>query len=822
MFILELLGTPSLRGDTRPVPLAAQQKRPLGLLAVLGLAGRHGLSRDRIEAYLWPDSSAALARHALDQAVYTIRHAIVSDFILSMRGELRLNPELVQTDVWEFEEAIRARQWALAVGHYKGPLLDGFHFTDNRELESWIDIERARLLVEYQTALEHLAKLSAEAGDHSQSVTWWRRLASSDPLSAVATRKLMLALAAAGDRAGAVKHARLYQELVRQALEIEPDSEVERLASSLSHHPIAETVDTPARPRTPTVLALPASSHGKALSALSEIFLMRRWGRRRARIATSIVAALLVTVAILAVARRKTPSASAFPGNRAAHASGSANPDASASSAIGPITAVAVIPFSNTGGNPQDEYFSDGMTDELAHALSLLPRLRVAGRSSSYAFKGKSISAQEICKTLNVSAVVEGSVRRAGHRLRVIAQLTSAKNGQVMWSDAFESSENNVFQLQDDFTTAIIGALAPALGVTAASFAASTSRGTDDPEAYDLYLKGRYFFARRGASGLRRAIAYFTEAAAKDPKFARARAGMSMAYGVLGFYETSDSTGGKAKIPEQYWLALALKNGQIAEALDSSLGDAHLALANALTNSTRLKDADVEYQRALTLQPEDPTTHEWYGANLTDLGRVEEGLAEERRAEALDPLSPVIAVEVSMALFADRRFQEAVAWSQRAIELDSTLTLAQQYMGIEYVFGGQAEKGVQVLERSFARDPGQFGSRGNMILAYAAGGRWDDVRRLYDDLTRKSAQVADLDLLDAYVAVGDREKALKVFEHWTQQGIPDLAPGCDPSLDPLHGDARFLAVIRRFGAGLCPVTTAWPIEPLPSDFVVKH
>ena len=188
MLVLELLGTLSLRGDTDPVPVAAQQKRPLGLLAILGLGGRQGLSRDRIEAYLWPESSGALARHSLDQAVYAIRHALGSDFILSTGRELRLNPEFVHADVWEFEEAIRAGQWTAAVGHYKGPLLDGFHFADSRELESWIDTERARLRLEYQTAVEFLANLSAEAGDHSQSVTWWRRLANSDPLSAGATK----------------------------------------------------------------------------------------------------------------------------------------------------------------------------------------------------------------------------------------------------------------------------------------------------------------------------------------------------------------------------------------------------------------------------------------------------------------------------------------------------------------------------------------------------------------------------------------------------------------------------------------------------------
>ena len=228
MLLLELLGTLALRNETPPVPVSAQQKRSLGLLAILALAGRQGFPRDRIESYLWPESSASLARHSLDQTVYAIRHALGSDFILSTGRELRLNPGLVQVDLWNFEEAIRARQWAAAVDSYKGTLLEGFYLTDSREFESWIDGERARLRAEYQTAVESLAKTAAEAGDHSLSVKWWRRLANSEPLSPGATKQLMRALAAAGDRAGAVKQARLYQELVRQELDVEPDAETGR------------------------------------------------------------------------------------------------------------------------------------------------------------------------------------------------------------------------------------------------------------------------------------------------------------------------------------------------------------------------------------------------------------------------------------------------------------------------------------------------------------------------------------------------------------------------------------------------------------------
>jgi serine/threonine-protein kinase len=483
--------------------------------------------------------------------------------------------------------------------------------------------------------------------------------------------------------------------------------------------------------------------------------------------------------------------------------------DGSSQSAGGSINAVAVIPFVNTGGNPQDEYFSDGMTDELAHALSRVPRLTVAGRSSAYAFKGKTLPAQEIGKALNVNAVIEGSVRRAGRRLRVIAQLTSARSGQVMWSDSFESTASDLFQVQDDFTKAIVGALTPTLGVETAARAASSSRGTDDEAAYDLYLRGRFFFAKRGTPSLKRAIGYFGEAAARDPKFARARAGLSMAYSVLGVYDgpSADSAA-----------RLALENAQLAVALDSSLGDAHLALANALSYSSRLKEADAEFQRVLKLQPEDATTHQWNGDNLQMLGRAKEALAEQQRAAALDPLSAIIAHEVAYALFQNRRFDEAVPASRRAVSLDSTLKIARAQLALDYLFGGHPEQAVPVVEQLYAG-----GTQGGLLVfSYAAAGRWKDASRLYRELAPGLNSGRERGALMMHLVAGDREKALDVFEAMTLHGLHQTPYGCDPTMQLLHDEPRFIAIMQRYGAGICPATTPWPVKAAPAGFAASQ
>lgn len=297
MFVLELFGTLVLRTDTGPVPAAALQKRRVGLLAILALGGRAGISRHRIEAYLWPESTAERARHALDQAVYAIRRSLGSDVIVATAQELALNPERFRVDLWEFTDAVRAGDWLAASQTYNGTLLDGFHAGNSHELESWIDGERARHLRDCQLAIEHLADRSAAAGDHSQDVSWRRRLAAADPLSAGTAGKLINALAASGDRAGAVRQARQYQALVRRELEIEPDAAIEGLAATFSHASANEPVHVlPPRVEPSAQMTSPQSAPLRRAPASSR--------RRTATLASAaIVVAALVAAAIVAMTR---------------------------------------------------------------------------------------------------------------------------------------------------------------------------------------------------------------------------------------------------------------------------------------------------------------------------------------------------------------------------------------------------------------------------------------------------------------------------------------------------------------------------------------
>lgn len=240
MFVLKLLGSLSLQREGDPVPAAALQKRRVGLLALVAVGGDQGVARDRLQAWLWPESDSTRARHALDQLVYATRRALEVDPFMAEGRDLRLEPSVIMSDVSAFEHGFRLERWEDAVAAYGGPLLEGVHLADSRELESWIDANRARLAQQYHAALEQLAGNSAAADDRAAAIQWRRRLAASDPLSSRAALALIREIASSGDNAGAIQHARAYQRLVRAELEVEPDPQVELMVASISRQPAGE------------------------------------------------------------------------------------------------------------------------------------------------------------------------------------------------------------------------------------------------------------------------------------------------------------------------------------------------------------------------------------------------------------------------------------------------------------------------------------------------------------------------------------------------------------------------------------------------------
>lgn len=466
------------------------------------------------------------------------------------------------------------------------------------------------------------------------------------------------------------------------------------------------------------------------------------------------------------------------------------------------ISTVAVLPFENLSGDPKDEYFSDGMTDELANALSQLPGVRLAGRTSSFSFKGKHPIAQEVGRVLNVDGVIDGTVRRSGDRLRISAQLSSTKDGLVLWSKTVEKGAAEAFQVQDEVTREMIATIAPAFATTATL--AETNRGTTNAEAYDLYLRGRYFWLKRGTANLNQGIALFQRAIAKDPAFARAHSGLATSYVVMRTYV--------AARPDSL-AALATASADRAIALDSTLGEAYAAKAYAQLANLRLREAEQTFQIAIAREPANPTIRHWHAIALNGLGLTDSASAEAARAEAIDPLSAVFANHHGLTMMFQGRLDDARARLRRAIELDSAFTLPYANLGLVEIASGVPERAIALLENASADVRDRPRTQTSLALAYASVGRWSD----YDRIVRDARLSSDR-LLPSLIN-GDTAAALTALERgFTPAGgmIYGLVnPACDLHTVPLRNEPRYKALLARLGVQPCahPMTWKIPIRP---------
>ena len=513
-----------------------------------------------------------------------------------------------------------------------------------------------------------------------------------------------------------------------------------------------------------------------------------RAAARAPRVTTLLLPALLIVAALAAYALWRR-------GARAREAPG--------------IHTIAVLPFANSG-SADDEYFSDGLTDELANALSRVPGLRIAGRTSSYAYKGKSARAEDIGRALDVAALVDGSVRRAGDHLRVVTQLVSTSDGKVLWDSVYDSRSTDVFSVQDEFTRAIVAAVAPSLGAAVTRPAVDVKRGTADEAAYELYLKGHYYWLQRGVANLERSAAYYRQAIARDSTFARAWAGLALAYGVLPSF---------APDPGDSLSRLARTYADRAVALDSTLGDAQVALglANDADPDIRFSDGLAHYRKATVLDPSSAPAHHLLALSLLNLGRTDEAITELRRAMEADPLMRSPASAYSSALLFARQFPAAISAAHRMLALDSGFVFGIWTLGFAQALGGQADSAVATLERGTRIHPDDPRLFGALALAYAVSGRWADAQRIREQLHRPGAdQIDGVQAAFTDLVFGDREPLVRILT--SNAGIHRFVSaggilGCNPEIDPLWPDERFRARMDELGIERCALARPWPIRP---------
>jgi serine/threonine protein kinase/tetratricopeptide (TPR) repeat protein len=463
-----------------------------------------------------------------------------------------------------------------------------------------------------------------------------------------------------------------------------------------------------------------------------------------------------------------------------------------------PPKSIAVLPFTSPDRDSANAYFGTGMAEELTTAFARVPGLRVASRGSASRFQDAGTTEAEIVRQLGVETILEGTVRRSGDRIRVTARLVKPKDGTVLWADQYDRRRADVFDVQDEMAQAIVRALGPRFVDTVQLAAARAVRGTGDLGAYDLYLKGRYYWGRRGETGLRAAIGFFERALARDSTFARAWAGLSMAQVVLPLFTS---------LPPDSLLELASQNAQRALQLDSTLADAHLALAYALKGQWRFSESERQFQQALALAPDDATIHHWYGVLLYVIGRIGKAVPQLSRAKQLDPLAAPIGTDLYYALYLARRYDEALTKGKREWTMDTTKADGSFQIGEIQLARGRPDSALVAFEAARRLGIG-FDMRAFLSVAYRRLGRTRQADSLYAALLHQYQTDRSLAYAAAIAAIGagDLDRAMTAVAQTIDRRslfVTEISLPCDPLFDPLKQTPRFARMLGSVGMTVC-------------------
>jgi TolB-like protein/Flp pilus assembly protein TadD len=457
-----------------------------------------------------------------------------------------------------------------------------------------------------------------------------------------------------------------------------------------------------------------------------------------------------------------------------------------------PEKSIAVLPFDNLSRDPDNAYFTEGVQEEILTRLAKIADLKVISRTSTQHYKSAPENLSEIAKKVGVAHILEGSVQRAGEQVRVNVQLIKAENDSHLWAESYDRTLTDIFQIESEIAKRIADTLQAKL--TPDQQHALTSRPTENAEAYQSYLKGRYYWNKRTEEGFRKAIEYFNRAIDADPTYALAYAGVADCYALLGFH-------GWGIMPPNEAFPKAKAAAEKALQIDPNLAEAHSSLAYVRADyDWDLAGSEKEFKRAIELNPNYATAHQWYALNLAVGQRYSEAIAEVRKAEEVDPLSLIINANVAWVLYFARHYDEVIAQSRKALELDPNFASTHWILAQAYRQKGMYSEAIAEFQKAVVLSNGDPVRKAVLGHCYAVAGKRDEAQKIVDELVETSKRRYFPPYFIALIYVGLNEKD-RAFE-WLEKAFAERSPGltflkAEPMFDPVRADPRFEGLVQK-------------------------
>jgi TolB-like protein len=457
----------------------------------------------------------------------------------------------------------------------------------------------------------------------------------------------------------------------------------------------------------------------------------------------------------------------------------------------GPIDSIAVLPFENQNHDPDSEYLSDGLTESIIYRLSQLPNLKVSPRSSVFHYKGQQSDAIKVGNELRVNAVLSGRIIQRGEQITISTELTDVRYNKVLWGEQYDRKMSELLATQREIAGEIAAKLK--LKISGEDQRLANKHYTESNEAYQSYLKGRFYWNKRTRDGYSKAIEYFKAAIENDPSFALAYAGLADSYNIMSSYGISSP---KESFP--LGKAAAMK----ALELDENLAEAHTSMAYVKYQyEWDWAGGEREFKRAIELNPNYPTAHHWYGLALANMGRLDEAFREMKRAQELDPLSVVIIASTGWVFYQAQRYDEAIAQYQKSLDMDQNFARSHWGIAEPYDLQGKYDKAIAELERARQLEDSPL-ARAMLAHAYVRAGRKSEAQKILNDLNqqKRAKYIDSYHLATIYAALGNKEQALQSLEDaFSDRSSWIVWIRLEPKFDSLRSDPRYASLMRRVG-----------------------